>query len=183
MTVKTTEIQDCFLIQPQVFGDERGYFFESYNEKKFNQETGLNVRFVQDNQSFSTYGVIRGLHIQMGEFAQAKLVRVVQGKVLDVAVDARKDSPTFGKIVCAELSAENQSQLFIPRGCLHGFSVLSDEAIFQYKCDNFYNKQSESGVIFNDKDLNINWQIEETNASISEKDRELNSWQNFIDKL
>ncbi|MGQ2117401.1 dTDP-4-dehydrorhamnose 3,5-epimerase [Ornithobacterium rhinotracheale] len=183
MTVKETEIQDCFLIQPQIFGDERGYFFESYNQEKFNQETGLNVRFVQDNQSFSTYGVIRGLHIQMGEFAQAKLVRVVHGKVLDVAVDARKDSPTFGKIVCAELSAENQSQLFIPRGCLHGFSVLSDEAIFQYKCDNFYNKQSESGVIFNDKDLNINWQIEETNASISEKDRELNSWQNFIDKL
>ncbi|MGQ3596642.1 dTDP-4-dehydrorhamnose 3,5-epimerase [Ornithobacterium rhinotracheale] len=183
MTVKETEIQDCFLIQPQIFGDERGYFFESYNQEKFNQETGLNVRFVQDNQSFSTYGVIRGLHIQMGEFAQAKLVRVVHGKVLDVAVDARKDSPTFGKIVCAELSAENQSQLFIPRGCLHGFSVLSDEAIFQYKCDNFYNKQSESGVIFNDKDLNINWQIEETNASISEKDRELNSWRNFIDKL
>ncbi|MGV4438331.1 dTDP-4-dehydrorhamnose 3,5-epimerase [Ornithobacterium rhinotracheale] len=183
MTVKETEIKDCFLIQPQIFGDERGYFFESYNEEKFNQETGLNVRFVQDNQSFSTYGVIRGLHIQMGEFAQAKLVRVVHGKVLDVAVDARKDSPTFGKIVCAELSAENQSQLFIPRGCLHGFSVLSDEAIFQYKCDNFYNKQSESGVIFNDKDLNINWQIEETNASISEKDRELNSWRNFIDKL
>ncbi|MGP2569376.1 dTDP-4-dehydrorhamnose 3,5-epimerase [Ornithobacterium rhinotracheale] len=183
MTVKETEIKDCFLIQPQIFGDERGYFFESYNEEKFNQETGLNVRFVQDNQSFSTYGVIRGLHIQMGEFAQAKLVRVVHGKVLDVAVDARKDSPTFGKIVYAELSAENQSQLFIPRGCLHGFSVLSDEAIFQYKCDNFYNKQSESGVIFNDKDLNINWQIEETNASISEKDRELNSWRNFIDKL
>ncbi|MCK0205566.1 dTDP-4-dehydrorhamnose 3,5-epimerase [Ornithobacterium rhinotracheale] len=183
MTVKETEIKDCFLIQPQIFGDERGYFFESYNEEKFNQETGLNVRFVQDNQSFSTYGVIRGLHIQMGEFAQTKLVRVVHGKVLDVAVDARKDSPTFGKIVCAELSAENQSQLFIPRGCLHGFSVLSDEAIFQYKCDNFYNKQSESGVIFNDKDLNINWQIEETNASISEKDRELNSWRNFIDKL
>ncbi|MRI62402.1 dTDP-4-dehydrorhamnose 3,5-epimerase [Ornithobacterium rhinotracheale] len=183
MTVKTTEIQDCFLIQPQVFGDERGYFFESYNEKKFNQETGLNVRFVQDNQSFSTYGVIRGLHIQMGEFAQAKLVRVVQGKVLDVAVDARKASPTFGKIVCAELSAENQSQLFIPRGCLHGFSVLSNEAIFQYKCDNYYNKASESGVIFNDRDLNIDWKIEETNASISEKDRELNSWQNFIDKL
>ncbi|MGV4460556.1 dTDP-4-dehydrorhamnose 3,5-epimerase [Ornithobacterium rhinotracheale] len=183
MTVKETEIKDCFLIQPQIFGDERGYFFESYNQEKFNQETGLNVRFVQDNQSFSTYGVIRGLHIQMGEFAQAKLVRVVHGKVLDVAVDTRKDSPTFGKIVCAELSAENQSQLFIPRGCLHGFSVLSDEAIFQYKCDNFYNKQSESGVIFSDKDLNINWQIEETNASISEKDRELNSWQNFIEKL
>ncbi|MGQ2106387.1 dTDP-4-dehydrorhamnose 3,5-epimerase [Ornithobacterium rhinotracheale] len=183
MTVKTTEIQDCFIIQPQIFGDERGYFFESYNEEKFNQETGLNVHFVQDNQSFSSYGVIRGLHIQMGKFAQAKLVRVVHGKVLDVAVDARKNSPTFGKIVCIELSAENQSQLFIPRGCLHGFSVLSDEAIFQYKCDNFYNKQSESGVIFNDKDLNINWQIEETNASISEKDRELNSWRNFIDKL
>lgn len=114
MTVKETEIQDCFLIQPQIFGDERGYFFESYNQEKFNQETGLNVRFVQDNQSFSTYGVIRGLHIQMGEFAQAKLVRVVHGKVLDVAVDARKDSPTFGKIVCAELSAEiNRNYSFL----------------------------------------------------------------------
>lgn len=183
MTIKETEIQDCFLIQPQIFGDERGYFFESYNEAKFNQETGLNVRFVQDNQSFSTYGVIRGLHIQTGEFAQAKLVRVVQGRVLDVAVDARKDSPTFGKIVYAELSAENQLQLFIPRGCLHGFSVLSENAIFQYKCDNFYHKPSESGVIFNDKSLNINWKIEEAKTSISEKDLELSTWQNFIDKL
>ncbi|MRJ07499.1 dTDP-4-dehydrorhamnose 3,5-epimerase [Ornithobacterium rhinotracheale] len=183
MTVKTTEIQDCFLIQPQIFGDERGYFFESYNEEKFNQATGLNIQFVQDNQSYSTQGVIRGLHIQLGQYAQAKLVRVLQGKVLDVAVDARKNSPTFGKIICIELSAENQTQLFIPRGCLHGFSVLSEDAIFQYKCDNYYNKASESGVIFNDRDLNIDWKIEETNASISEKDRELNSWQNFIDKL
>ncbi|MGP6532970.1 dTDP-4-dehydrorhamnose 3,5-epimerase [Ornithobacterium rhinotracheale] len=183
MTVKETEIKDCFLIQPQIFGDERGYFFESYNEEKFNQETGLNVRFVQDNQSFSTYGVIRGLHIQMGEFAQAKLVRVVHGKVLDVAVDARKDSPTFGKIVCAELSAENQSQLFIPRGCLHGFSILSENAIFQYKCDNYYNQKSESGVFFNDPTLNINWQIERNSVICSTKDKSLPLWEEFLAKL
>lgn len=164
-----TEIKDVIIIEPKVFEDSRGYFYESYNEKEFN-ENGINCKFVQDNRSKSTYGVIRGLHCQLGSHAQAKLVSVQEGKVLDVAVDMRKNSPTYGKYVAVELSAENKRQLFIPRGFLHGFSVLSDTAVFAYKCDNFYCKDAEFGIKYNDKTLNIDWKIPEENISVSEKD-------------
>ena len=145
MKVTKTEIDGVFIIEPQVFEDERGYFFESYNKEKL-KEQGIDYDFIQDNQSKSKYGTIRGIHFQKGEYAQAKLVRVLEGTVLDVAVDLRKDSPTFGKHVAVELSAENRRQLMIPRGFGHGFSVLSETAVFAYKCDNVYNKASEGGL-------------------------------------
>lgn len=170
MNIKETFIPGCYIFEPRVFEDERGYFFESFNEKIFQGITGLDLNFVQDNQSFSTYGVIRALHAQAGEHAQAKLVRVLQGEVLDVAVDARKDSPTYGKHFALELSAENKLQLLIPRGCLHGFVVLSDNAEFFYKCDNYYHKESERGVIYNDPDLSIDWKIPADKRIISKKD-------------
>lgn len=170
MKATETHLKGCFIIEPQVFQDERGYFFESFNEKTFYECTGAQTRFVQDNQSFSTQGVIRGLHAQVGDYAQAKLVRVLQGEVLDVAVDARLDSPTFGQHVTVHLSAENNKQLFIPRGFLHGFSVLSETAVFFYKCDNFYNKESEQGVLYNSPELNIDWKIPDGQEIISEKD-------------
>ena len=154
-----TELDGVVIIEPKVFGDNRGYFFEAYNKNVFKQ-VGIDCDFVQDNQSFSSQGTIRGLHCQLGEWAQAKLVRVLSGKVIDVAVDFRKNSATFGKYVAVELSAENKRQLFIPRGFLHGFSVLSNTAEFFYKCDNFWNKEAEFGVRFDDPDLNINWQID-----------------------
>lgn len=180
MKVTETFLKGCFIIEPQIFSDERGYFFESYNTEKFNNAIGTEVNFVQDNQSFSTKGVIRAIHYQTGEHAQAKLVRVLSGKVLDVAVDLRKDSPTFGEYFAIELSAENRKQLFIPRGFGHGFSVLSETAEFFYKCDNYYNKQSEGGIIFNDKNLNIDWKIEANEILVSEKDVELLSFKNAI---
>lgn len=170
MKVEETKLKGCFILEPRKFEDERGYFFESFNEKIFNELTGNNVKFVQDNQSFSVKNVIRGLHAQAGEFAQAKLVRVLQGEVIDVAVDARVESPTFGEFVAVKLSAENNKQLFIPRGFLHGFSVLSQTAVFFYKCDNFYHKESERGVLYNSPELNINWGIEEGKEIVSEKD-------------
>lgn len=173
MKLSETHLKGCFIIEPQLFKDDRGYFFESFNEARFNERTGVHTRFVQDNQSFSTYGVIRGLHTQTGDSAQAKLVRVLQGEVLDVAVDARSGSPTFGQHVAVTLSAANQLQLFIPKGFLHGFSVLSETAVFFYKCDNYYNKASEAGVVYNDPTLNINWQIDPGKAGISPKDAEL----------
>ncbi|MBO9620800.1 MAG: dTDP-4-dehydrorhamnose 3,5-epimerase [Niabella sp.] len=173
MKATETDLKGCFIIEPQLFKDDRGYFFESFNEARFHERTGTQTRFVQDNQSFSTYGVIRGLHAQTGASAQAKLVRVLHGEVLDVAVDARPGSPTFGQHVAVNLSAANQLQLFIPRGFLHGFSVLSETAVFFYKCDNYYNKASEAGVVYNDPTLNINWQIHADQASISPKDAEL----------
>lgn len=170
MKVTETHLKGCFIIEPQKFGDNRGYFFESFNAKRFNELTNTETLFLQDNQSFSTKGVIRGLHAQEGDFAQAKLVRVLQGEVIDVAVDARPGSPTFGEHVAVKLSAENNLQLFIPRGFLHGFSVLSDTATFFYKCDNFYNKNSEQGIVYNDPALGIDWEIEKGSEVVSEKD-------------
>ena len=165
-----TAIDGVVIIEPKVFGDERGYFFESYNEAEF-KKNGIDVRFVQDNQSKSSYGVIRGLHCQLGEHAQAKLVRVLEGAVLDVAVDVRKNSPTFGKYVAVELSAENKKQLFIPRGFMHGFSVLSDSAVFAYKCDNLYCKESEFSIRYDDAEIGIDWKIPADKIITSEKDR------------
>jgi dTDP-4-dehydrorhamnose 3,5-epimerase len=173
MELITTNLKDCFVIKPAVFTDPRGYFFESFNEQRFNNLTSLNVHFVQDNQSFSTYGVLRGLHFQKGEHAQAKLVRVMKGKVLDVAVDLRETSPTYGQHFSILLSAENNLQLFIPRGFAHGFVVLSEEAEFFYKCDNYYNKTAEGGILYNDTDLAINWGIPQEDIIVSEKDRYL----------
>ncbi|WKW45545.1 dTDP-4-dehydrorhamnose 3,5-epimerase [Myroides sp. JBRI-B21084] len=170
MQIHPTKLKGCYILEPRKFEDERGYFFESFNEKTFNNLTQTNTHFVQDNQSFSTKGVIRGLHAQAGVHAQAKLVRVLHGEVIDVAVDARPDSPTFGQHVAVKLSAENNKQLFIPRGFLHGFSVLSETAVFFYKCDNFYNKESEQGVLYNAPELNIDWGIEPGNEVVSEKD-------------
>lgn len=169
MKVIKTKLDGVVIIEPSIFKDNRGYFFESYNQKAFEKE-GLNYNFIQDNQSKSSYGTIRGLHFQKGEYAQAKLVRVVEGAVLDVAVDLRKNSPTYGQHVAVELSAENNRQLLIPRGFAHGFSVLSPTAIFTYKCDNVYNKESEGGIRYDDKDLNIDWKIDVKNAITSEKD-------------
>lgn len=165
-----TKLKGCFILEPSIFKDDRGYFLESYNEERFNEGIGKKVKFVQDNQSFSIYGVIRALHYQIGEHAQAKLVRVLSGKVLDVAIDLRKDSPTFGQHVAIELSSENKKQLFIPRGFGHGFSVLSETVEFFYKCDNFYNKASEGGIVYNDLTLKIKWQISEIDIKVSDKD-------------
>ena len=170
MIFEETSIKDLYVITPKVFEDNRGYFFESFNSKHFD-ERGINSNFVQDNQSFSEKGTIRGIHFQKGEHAQAKLVRVLEGEVLDVAVDLRKDSPTYGQHYSVILSAQNKKQLYVPRGFGHGFSVLSDTAIFSYKCDNFYNKESEGGIIFNDPDLSIDWKVPASEALISEKDK------------
>lgn len=170
MTIKETKLKGCFIVQPDVFKDGRGYFYETFNQKKFNIATSQKVNFVQDNESFSTKGVLRGLHYQIGEFAQAKLVRVIKGIVLDIAVDLRKNSPTYGGHVSIELSEQNKTQLFVPRGFAHGFVVLSDSAIFAYKCDNYYNKPSEGGIIYNDPTLMIDWVLPQSELIISEKD-------------
>lgn len=166
-----TKLKGCFILEPKIIKDERGYFMESFNEKTFQEGIGQKVTFVQDNQSFSTKGVLRGLHYQCGEHAQAKLVRVLQGEVLDVAVDLRPNSETYGQYEAVLLSAENQKQFFIPRGFAHGFLVLSESATFFYKCDNFYNKESEGGIIFSDPEINIDWQFEIDKLIISEKDQ------------
>lgn len=176
MKVEATSLQDCFIIHDTLFEDSRGYFFESFNKKAFEQQTGLNINFVQDNQSSSVYGVLRGLHFQKGIHAQAKLVRVLQGKVLDVAVDIRKQSPTFGKHVAVELSENSHTQLFLPRGFAHGFVVLSAQAVFFYKCDNYYNRDAEAGIRYNDKDLDIDWKIPEAALLLSEKDKQHPLW-------
>ena len=176
-----TDIEGVVIVEPKVFEDERGYFFESYNEAEF-AANGITNKFVQDNQSKSSYGVIRGLHCQLGEHAQAKLVRVLEGKVLDVAVDVRKDSPTFGKHVAVELSAENKRQLFIPRGFLHGFSVLSETAVFAYKCDNLYCKAAEFGIRYDDEEIGIDWQIPADKIITSEKDRQANKLKDIPDE-
>jgi dTDP-4-dehydrorhamnose 3,5-epimerase len=170
MQVEETYLKDCFIIHDTVFEDSRGYFFESFNEQRFAALTGIHTHFVQDNQSRSTKGVLRGLHFQKGEFAQAKLVRVLQGTVLDIAVDIRIDSPTFGKHVALELSESSRTQLFIPRGYAHGFVVLSDTAVFFYKCDNYYNKAAEGGIAYNDPALHIDWKLPDTELLLSEKD-------------
>ena len=169
MRVIGTSIPDVAIVEPEVFGDVRGYFFESYSQRRFD-EAVRPVRFVQDNESKSRYGVLRGLHFQKGEYAQSKLVRVVAGRVLDVAVDIRRGSPTFGKYVAVELTAENRRQLFIPRGFAHGFSVLSEEAVFQYKCDNPYAPQSEGAVAWDDPDIGIDWRLPAEAILLSAKD-------------
>ena len=176
-----TEIEGVVIVEPRVFEDDRGYFFESYNEAEF-VANGITNKFVQDNQSKSGYGVIRGLHCQLGEHAQAKLVRVLEGKVLDVAVDIRKGSPTFGKHVAVELSAENKRQLFIPRGFLHGFSVLSETAVFAYKCDNLYCKAAEFGIRYDDEEIGIDWQVPADKVVTSEKDRIANKLKDIPDE-
>lgn len=170
MIIKETKLKGCFIIQPQVFKDKRGYFIESFNQKAFNNATGLNIKFVQDNESQSSKGVLRGLHYQRGEYAQAKLVRVINGSVLDVVIDLRPNSKTFGEQVSIELSEDNKMQFFVPRGFAHGFVVLEDETIFSYKCDNYYNKESESGIIYNDEDLDIDWKLPNDELIISDKD-------------
>lgn len=180
MQVVETNIKDCYELEPKVFEDQRGYFFESFNQKKFAELTGLMVSFVQDNQSFSSKGVLRGLHYQKGESAQAKLVRVLQGKVLDVAVDIRKGSPTYGNVFKTILSAENHKQLFIPRGCAHGFVTLSNTATFFYKCDNFYDPKAEAGIIYNDANLNIDWEVTDSQLIISEKDKILPHFKDLV---
>ena len=179
MNATETKLKGCFILEPTIFEDDRGYFFESYNENKIEKILGYKPNFVQDNQSKSTYGVVRGLHMQAGEFSQAKLVRVIEGKVIDVAVDVRPGSETFGQSVAVELSAENKKQLFIPRGFLHGFSVVSETATFFYKCDNVYNKASEDGVNPLDSTLNIDWGIAEADMLLSEKDQEAQSFEDF----
>ncbi|MSN86223.1 dTDP-4-dehydrorhamnose 3,5-epimerase [Riemerella anatipestifer] len=171
MKIKETSLKDCYIIEPTIFEDERGYFYEKFNEKKFEELTGMNGRFVQDNISKSSYGVLRGLHLQKGEHAQAKLVSCLEGKVWDVAVDLREDSPSFGKWYGVELTAENKLQFYVPRGFAHGFAVLSETAVFAYKCDNFYNKESEGGVLWSDPDLAIDWRLNEANVILSEKDK------------
>jgi dTDP-4-dehydrorhamnose 3,5-epimerase len=164
------DIEGLVVVTPKIFRDNRGYFFESYNKKKFEQQ-GIATTFIQDNQSFSSYGVIRGLHFQKPPYAQAKLVSVLQGKVFDIAVDLRMSSKTFGMWYGIELSDENKRIFFIPRGFAHGFSVLSKTAIFSYKCDNFYNKESEGSILLDDVDLNIDWKIDSKNIIISKKDK------------
>lgn len=172
MPFTATDMPGLLVFEPRVFEDSRGYFFESYNENVFRAE-GIDLRFVQDNQSSSNYGVIRGLHYQLPSHAQTKLIRVLFGKILDVAVDIRVGSPTYAKTFLVELSAENKKQLFIPAGFAHGFSVLSDKAEVLYKCDAFYNKESEAGISYNDPALNIDWKIPAGKSIVSEKDQQL----------
>lgn len=177
MTVIPTKLDGCYLLEPKVFADERGHFFECFNLNAFNKALSLDIQFVQDNQAFSTKGVVRGLHYQLGDYAQAKLVRVIQGKVLDVAVDLRKNSPTFKEYISIELSAENKKQLFVPRGFAHGYITLSDTAEFLYKCDNFYAPEAEGGIHYNDPELNIDWYLPKNEHMVSSKDVSL---PNFI---
>lgn len=171
MELIKTDISDLLIIKPKVFADSRGYFFESYNEREFRSLTGVDVRFVQDNQAMSRYGVVRGLHFQKGPHAQAKLVRVIEGRVLDVAVDIRPGSPTYGRHAAVELSAENLLQLFIPRGFAHGYAVLSETAVFQYKTDNFYCPESEGAIMWNDPELGIDWRLPAEDIILSGKDK------------
>lgn len=167
-----TEIEGLLVVEPKVFGDHRGYFFESYNQREFEKKVG-DIQFVQDNESLSSRGVVRGLHFQKPPFDQAKLVRCIHGEVLDVAVDLRKNSPTFGQHFSIKLSSENKKKLFVPRGFAHGFAVLSDKAIFAYKVDNWYSPEHDTGIKWNDKDLNINWELDLNEVEISDKDKSL----------
>jgi len=183
MEVKKTDFKDLLICNPTVFKDDRGYFYESFNLKKFSDATGLHPNFVQDNQSRSTFGVLRGLHFQVGDMAQSKLVRVLEGEVLDVVVDMRKEEPTFGKSFSIMLTAANRTQLFIPRGFAHGFLTLSPKATFFYKCDNYYDKESERGLLYNDPVLDINWQLEEQDFILSEKDKVNPNFETLIKTL
>ena len=180
MKLLETPLKGCFILEPSVYKDERGFFYESYNKKRFNEVTNLNIDFVQDNQSASLYGVIRGLHFQTGEFAQSKLVRVLLGKVLDVIVDLRKGSETFGQQFSIILDDVDHKQLFVPKGFAHGFITLSERSIFSYKCDNFYDKDSENGIIYNDATLSINWHLPREDFIISEKDKLLPTFKEVI---
>lgn len=180
MIVEETNLKDCFVITPNVIKDERGYFFESFNKVQFEAETGMSINFIQDNQSQSSKGVLRGLHFQTGDHSQAKLVRVIKGKVLDVCVDLRKESRTFGKHFSLILDDLEHKQLYIPKGFAHGFLVLESQTIFSYKCDNYYNKASERGVIYNDRTLNIDWGFSEEDLILSEKDKALPTLENVF---
>lgn len=173
MKVKETYLKGCFIIEPKVFKDNRGGFFESYNQQKFEEIIGRRINFVQDNISTSKRGVIRGLHMQKEPYSQSKLIKVLKGKILDVAVDFRKESPTFCKYFSIILSEKNNLQLFIPKGFLHGFSVLEEDTIVSYKCDNYYKKEAEVGIKYNDEILNINWGLQENEVLVSLKDKEL----------
>lgn len=180
MKLLPTPLKDCFILKPNVFEDERGVFYETYNQRVFEKTTGLTIDFVQDNQSISAQGVLRGLHFQRGQMAQAKLVRVVQGKVLDIVVDLRKNSETFGKSFSVVLDDVGHLQLFVPRGFAHGFITLSEKSIFSYKCDNFYDKASESGIIYNDATLALDWHLPKEKFIISEKDLQLPTFREAI---
>lgn len=170
MTIKTTDIEGVVIVEPQVFGDRRGYFFESFHAERYAEALSLTDPFVQDNESRSRYGVIRGLHFQKPPYSQAKLIRVVSGEVLDVAVDLRRGSKTYGKYVSVRLSGENHLQLYLPRGIAHGFSVLSQEVVFQYKCDNYYHPESEGAIAWNDPAIGVDWQIPPQDVILSDKD-------------
>ena len=179
MIVEETNLKDCFLIKPEVFKDDRGYFFECFNQDKFSKAIGKKFHFVQDNESKSTYGVLRGLHFQLPPYAQTKLVRVVRGEVLDVAVDLRKDSPTYGHHTSVILNEENKHQLLIPRGFAHGYAVLSKTAVFVYKIDNLYSPEHESGINWCDKDLDIDWELKPSEVILSEKDKKQIKFKEF----
>ncbi len=183
MRIEQTDIKDCFIVHDNVIGDERGYFMESFNRRTFLDSTGIDINFVQDNQSKSQKGVLRGLHFQHGEYAQAKLVRVLKGRVLDIAVDLRRSSDSFGQHVAVELSGDSGTQLFVPKGFAHGFVVLSESAVFFYKCDNYYNKAMEGGIIYNDPDLGIDWKLKDDELVLSEKDTVLPRLKDIADML
>lgn len=180
MTIEQTHLNGCFVITPKVFKDDRGNFFESFNKEHFKRTTGLFNEFIQDNQSKSSKGVLRGLHFQKGEYAQSKLVRVIKGSVLDVCVDIRKTSETFGQYLSIILDDKENKQLYIPKGFAHGFLVLEDDTIFSYKCDNYYDKSSERGIVYNDKKLNIDWGLPDNELILSEKDKQLPTFENLF---
>ena len=180
MEVKKTEIEGVLIVEPKVWGDDRGYFFESFNAREFAEKTGLNITFVQDNEIKSRYGVLRGLHFQLPPYTQSKLVRCVKGRVLDIAVDIRKGSPTYGKWVSCELTEDNHRQFFVPKGMAHGFCVLSEEAVFQYKCDDFYHPEAEGGIAWDDPDIAVEWPIPAENISLSERDKHHPGFKEFI---
>ncbi len=183
MKIENTPLKDCFIIHDTVHGDARGYFIETFNQKDFAAATGLDIVFVQDNQSRSSKGVLRGLHMQKGDAAQAKLVRVIEGAVLDIAVDLRKGSPSFGQHYAIELTADNHKQFFVPSGFAHGFVVLTETATFLYKVDKFYQPGNEVGIMYNDKDLNIDWKLAITELIFSEKDKTLGSFAEYVASL
>lgn len=183
MRIEQTPLVDCFIVHEKVHGDARGYFIETFNQRDFNAASGLDILFVQDNQSRSSKGVLRGLHMQRGASAQAKLVRVLEGSVLDIAVDLRKGSPSFGQHFSIELTADNHKQFFVPAGFAHGFVVLSDAATFFYKVDKFYEPGNEVGIMYNDKDLNIDWKLAENEIILSEKDKTLGSFADYAASL
>jgi len=183
MRIEQTPLVDCFIVHEKVHGDARGYFIETFNQRDFNEATGLNILFVQDNQSRSIKGVLRGLHMQRGSSAQAKLVRVLEGSVLDIAVDLRKGSPSFGKHFAIQLTADNHKQFFVPAGFAHGFVVLSEAATFFYKVDKFYEPGNEVGIMYNDPALNIDWKLQDSEIILSEKDRTLGSFAEYAASL